>query len=124
MHLLDEQPEQQEPGGDDERAACGNRVPYWLTTERGADPLSRADQFARASRQYLDADANILRFQERFRVAGEAMESADTEAVRFVFGDPELSVGNLPRRTAVERAVGDHLRAGGNWYIGHGWFAL
>jgi NTE family protein len=39
------------------RAACGNRVPYWLTTERGTDPLSRADQFARASRQYLDADA-------------------------------------------------------------------
>jgi hypothetical protein len=24
----------------------------------------------------------------------------------------------------VERAVGDHLRAGGHWYVGHGWFAL
>ena len=25
---------------------------------------------------------------------------------------------------AVERAVGDHLRAGGHWYGGHGWFAV
>lgn len=75
-------------------------------------------------KRYLDADANIPRFQERFRIADEAMEPADTEPIRFVFGDPELSVGNLPRRTAVERAVGDHLRAGGNWYIGHGWFPL
>ncbi|MFE9356600.1 acyltransferase domain-containing protein [Streptomyces olivaceoviridis] len=73
-------------------------------------------------RRYLPADSNILRFQERFRIARELSEPADTEPVRFVFGDPDLPVATLPRRTSVERAVGDHLRAGGHWYIGHGWF--
>jgi hypothetical protein len=73
---------------------------------------------------YLPADSNIVRFQERFRVAREDTEPADTEPVQFVFGDPGLPVETLPRRSAVERAVGDHLRSGGHWYIGHGWFAL
>ncbi|KUO03948.1 acyltransferase domain-containing protein [Streptomyces caeruleatus] len=72
-------------------------------------------------RKYLPGDSNIVRFQERFGVAREDREPSDTEPVQFVFGDPELPVESLPRRTAVERAVGDHLRAGGHWYIGHGW---
>ncbi|MEU6772853.1 acyltransferase domain-containing protein [Streptomyces sp. NPDC046759] len=73
-------------------------------------------------RRYLPADSNIVRFQDRFRTAREDTEPADTEPVQFVFGDPGLPVAQLPRRTSVERAVGDHLRAGGHWYIGHGWF--
>lgn len=75
-------------------------------------------------RRYLPAASNIVRFQERFRVVREDTEPADTEPVRFVFGDPGLPVESLPRRTSVERAVGDHLRAGNHWYIGHGWFPL
>ncbi|MGW0628792.1 acyltransferase domain-containing protein [Streptomyces sp. NPDC002758] len=73
-------------------------------------------------KQYLSTDSNIVRFQERFRVVREDTEPTDSEPVQFVFGDPELAVADLPRRTSVERAVGDHLRAGGHWYIGHGWF--
>ncbi|MFE9447622.1 acyltransferase domain-containing protein [Streptomyces sp. NPDC006739] len=73
-------------------------------------------------RRYLPAHSNIVRFQERFSVAREDTEPSDTEPVQFVFGDPDLPVAELPRRTSVERAVGDHLRAGGHWYIGHGWF--
>ncbi|WP_405826197.1 acyltransferase domain-containing protein [Streptomyces sp. NBC_01390] len=75
-------------------------------------------------KRYLGADSNIVRFQERFRIAPEAGEPADTQPVQFVFGNPDLPVAELPRRTTVERAVGDHLRAGGHWYIGHGWFPL
>ncbi|GAB2838677.1 acyltransferase domain-containing protein [Streptomyces deserti] len=75
-------------------------------------------------KRYLPAGSNIVRFQERFRVAHEETEPADTEPVRFVFGNPDLPVASLPRRTSVERAVGDHLRAGGHWYVGHGWFPL
>ncbi|WEO98064.1 acyltransferase domain-containing protein [Streptomyces sp. FXJ1.172] len=73
-------------------------------------------------RRYLPADSNIIRFQDRFRTAREDTEPADTEPVQFVFGNPDLPVAELPRRTSVERAVGDHLRTGGHWYIGHGWF--
>lgn len=77
-------------------------------------------------RRYLPADANIVRFQDRFRLAprGADEEPDDTVPVGFVFGDRDLPVDRLPRRTRVERAVGDHLRAGGHWYGGHGWFAL
>ncbi|MEV6169949.1 acyltransferase domain-containing protein [Streptomyces sp. NPDC051954] len=87
-------------------------------------------------KQYLSGDSNIVRFQERFRVAWEDREDgqdgedredlrhADAEPVQFVFGNPDLPVESLSRRTSVERAVGDHLRVGGHWYIGHGWFPL
>jgi hypothetical protein len=75
-------------------------------------------------KRYLPADSNIVRFQERFRTAGEDPEPADREPVQFVFGDPDLPLEDLPRRTSVERAIGDHLRAGGHWYIGAGWFPL
>ncbi|MES5822889.1 acyltransferase domain-containing protein [Streptomyces sp. RG80] len=75
-------------------------------------------------RWYLPADSNIVRFQKRFRIAHQDPEPADTEPVQFVFGDPGLPVAGLPRRTSVERAVGDHLRGGGHWYIGHGWLPL
>lgn len=74
-------------------------------------------------KRYLPADANIVRFQERFRVSCGTGEPEDDLPVRFVFGDPDLPVETLPRRTRLERAVADHLRAGGHWYSGHGWFA-
>ncbi|MER5514909.1 acyltransferase domain-containing protein [Streptomyces sp. NPDC002763] len=73
-------------------------------------------------RRYLRPDSNIVRFQDRFRPGHQDAEPADTTAVQFVFGAPDLPVRGLPRRTSVERAVGDHLRAGGHWYLGHGWF--
>ncbi|EGX60764.1 hypothetical protein SZN_05784 [Streptomyces zinciresistens K42] len=79
-------------------------------------------------RKYLPGDSHIVLFQERFTaLPGDSAalpgdrEPADTEPVQFVFGDPRLPVADLPRRTALERAVGDHLRAGGHWYTGHGW---
>ncbi|MEU6377920.1 acyltransferase domain-containing protein [Streptomyces sp. NPDC046909] len=75
-------------------------------------------------KQHLPADSNIVRFQERFRIARQDTEPADTEPVQFVFGDPELPVAGLPRRTTLERAIGDRLRAGGHWYIGRGWLPL
>lgn len=75
---------------------------------------------------YLPPDSNILRFQARFAPArsDDGTEANDGDPVAFVFGDPALPVSDLPRRTTLERAVGDHLRAGRHWYRGHGWFAL
>ncbi|MFG2646328.1 acyltransferase domain-containing protein [Streptomyces sp. NPDC048436] len=76
-------------------------------------------------KRYLPGESNIVRFQERFRPAdGYEKEPDDSEPIAFVFGDGNLPVAELPRRTRVERAVGDHLRAGGHWYGGRGWFAL
>ncbi|OON74746.1 acyltransferase [Streptomyces tsukubensis] len=73
-------------------------------------------------RRYLPAESNVVRFQERFRSMGAVSEPDDQAPVGFVFGDTELDPLKLPRRTGMERAVGDHLRAGGHWYVGRGWF--
>ncbi|MFF1446790.1 acyltransferase domain-containing protein [Streptomyces sp. NPDC058274] len=75
-------------------------------------------------KRHLRADSNIIRFQDRFQLTHEENTPDDSVPVGFVFGDPELPVESLPRRNSVERAVGDHLRAGGHWYGGHGWFAM
>lgn len=75
-------------------------------------------------KRYLPADSNIIRFQDRFELAYEETTPDDGVPVGFVFGDPELPVQDLPRRNSVERAVVDHLRSGGHWYGGHGWFPL
>ncbi|MFF3891176.1 acyltransferase domain-containing protein [Streptomyces sp. NPDC001914] len=75
-------------------------------------------------RRYLPADSNIIRFQDRFHPVHEDKTPDDTVPIGFVFGDPELPLGELPRRNSVERAVVDHLRGGGHWYGGRGWFAL
>ncbi|MFI1399818.1 acyltransferase domain-containing protein [Streptomyces sp. NPDC020681] len=74
--------------------------------------------------EYLPKDSNIRRFQDRFRPAYEEKEADDESPVAFVFGDPEVPPVALPRRTSLERAIGDHLRAGRHWYGGHGWFEL
>lgn len=73
---------------------------------------------------YLPAGSNIVRFQRRFRPAYPAGDADDRTTIGFVFGDPGLAPGALPGRTALERAVRDHLASGGHWHGGNGWFAL
>ncbi len=75
-------------------------------------------------RRYLPGDSNIVRFQDLFETTYVDTVPSDGSPVRFVFGNPDLPVETLPRRTSVERAVGDHLRAGEHWHVGHGWFTL
>ncbi|GAB2598350.1 hypothetical protein GCM10027269_62270 [Kribbella endophytica] len=69
---------------------------------------------------YLPADANILQFQRRFHAVYQP-EPDDETTLRFVFGGPRSDRGALPRRTALERAVVDHLDAGRHWHGGMGW---
>jgi hypothetical protein len=64
--------------------------------------------------EYLDEDANIMRFQRRFRIIG-GYES-DADILRFVFGRiAPTSLDDLPQRTTLERAIVAHLRAGRHW---------
>jgi hypothetical protein len=73
--------------------------------------------------EYLPAEGNILAFQRRFRQAYRPDEG-DASIMRFVFGRDVDTLDGLPRRTAVERAVADHLRAGRRWHGGAGWLPL
>ncbi|WP_425244672.1 acyltransferase domain-containing protein [Streptomyces citrinus] len=74
--------------------------------------------------RYLPADSNIVRFQDRFRIAYMSDEPEDDTPVAFVFGGTETPRDLLPRRSGVQRAVLGHLDAGGHWYAGHGWFPM
>jgi hypothetical protein len=74
-------------------------------------------------REYLPPDANILRFQQRFRPAYRP-DAADEVIVRFVFGRTLADLEGLPRRTTLERAVVDHMKAGRHWHGGAGWLLL
>jgi hypothetical protein len=74
--------------------------------------------------RYLSPDSNILRFQSRFRTARLPQEDYDRDTLGFVFGDPELPLDTLPRRSSLQRAVADHLRSGAHWHGGRGWFEL
>jgi hypothetical protein len=74
--------------------------------------------------QYLPADSNIVRFQRRFRDVHAPEWDFDRDTLGFVFGDPELPLDTLPRRSTLQRAVVDHLRSGAHWRGGRGWFEL
>nr|WP_272956149.1 acyltransferase domain-containing protein [Actinopolymorpha rutila] len=72
---------------------------------------------------YLPAESNIVRFQRRFRPAYEANED-DAIILRFVFGRVGADLADLPRRSTLQRAIVDHLRAGRHWHGGAGWCVL
>jgi hypothetical protein len=77
--------------------------------------------------EYLPEDSNIARFQRRFDL--EAYEKpegldADVEVLRFVFRTLTTPLDRLPRRTVLQRAIVDHLKAGRHWHWRRGQFPL
>lgn len=76
---------------------------------------------------YLPENANIVRFQRRFRLA-PASFSGDRDILSFVFRRPDLDPchlpPDLPQATRLERAVVAHLQGGGHWQVRAGWLPL
>ncbi|KOV28037.1 hypothetical protein ADK60_19010 [Streptomyces sp. XY431] len=69
---------------------------------------------------HLPAESNIIRFQRRFSPLERPDRPSvpeDTNPLKFVFGDIERPLESLPRDTVVQRALVDHLQAGGHWYV-------
>ena len=75
-------------------------------------------------REYLPRDSNIVRFQDRFTLSYVSPEKADQDVIGFVFGETGRPLDQLPQRSTLERAIVGHLRSGGHWHLGHGWFEL
>ncbi|MET8147791.1 acyltransferase domain-containing protein [Actinoplanes sp. NPDC049668] len=77
--------------------------------------------------RYLPCDSNIARFQRRFELEPyeepEGLD-ADVEMLRFVFRTLSTPLDQLPRRTALQRATIDHLKAGGHWHWRRGSFPI
>lgn len=78
-------------------------------------------------REYLPEESNIIQFQKRFELEPyeepEGLD-ADVEVLRFVFRTLSTPLDALPRRTVLERAVVDHLKAGRHWYWRRGRFPI
>ncbi|MFI6481864.1 acyltransferase domain-containing protein [Nonomuraea sp. NPDC050663] len=64
--------------------------------------------------------SNIAAFQDRFR---EAYSVPGNGLIPFIYGR-DLPPDELPRRTALEKAVADHLAAGGSWHLTAGYAPL
>lgn len=74
-------------------------------------------------REYLPPDANIVRFQQRFKLLpGRAV--ANRLVMRYVFDREEATLDQLPQDTTLERAVVQHFRAGRDWFGRAGWARL
>ncbi|KIH98401.1 hypothetical protein LP52_13260 [Streptomonospora alba] len=73
--------------------------------------------------QYLPESSNILAFQRRFTLV-EQDTPGDADVFRFVFGLPEVDTGRAPQRSRLEKAVVQHLEAGGRWRVPTGWLRL
>ena len=77
--------------------------------------------------EYLPGDSNIVRFQRRFELEpyeATAGPDGDVEALRFVFRTLTTPLDQLPRRTVLERAIVDHLKAGRHWHWRVGRFPI
>ena len=74
-------------------------------------------------RDYLAANSNILRFQDRFTIVGDGSDG-DAAVLRFVFHRIAPNIDDLPQRTTLERAIVTHLRAGKQWRNRTGWLEL
>jgi hypothetical protein len=94
------------PGGPYRVASCGS----WLLDPQLAGMLG--------------PDSNIVRFQRRFtRVPGSTWPG-DDEVLRFVLGGPQVDLTTVTPRTTLERAIVDHLGAGGHFHTCLGWLRL
>ena len=76
---------------------------------------------------YLPGDCNIARFQRRFELEPyeepEGLD-CDVEVLRFVFRTLTTPLDQLTRRTQLQRAIVDHLKAGGHWHWRRGHFPI
>ena len=68
----------------------------------------------------LPARSNIVAFQRHFTIA-RCHEPGDEATMIFVFEDPTRPFSAYPRSSSLQRAVLEHLEAGGHWHGGRGW---
>ena len=73
---------------------------------------------------YLHAGSNIRAFQNRLTHAYSDVEADDAGTLQFVFPDATRPRAELPRSSRLQRALLDHLDAGGHWYNAMGWLEL
>jgi hypothetical protein len=72
-------------------------------------------------RSYLEANSNIVRFQQRFNLPSLCYED-DADVLDFVFQSPNTALEELPQSTTLQRAIVEVLGRGEHWRNCTGWF--
>ena len=73
--------------------------------------------------EYLDAESNILQFARQWTLIesehdpNDPAMMGDAAALEFVFRYNGQPLDELPQRTALEKAVVAHLKAGRHWHV-------
>ncbi|WP_067970110.1 acyltransferase domain-containing protein [Nocardiopsis trehalosi] len=118
------------PGGPLDDAAVGaslGRARGFFREHFGADyPVATCTSWLLDPRlaEYLPEGSNIVRFQRRFTLVEGEGAPGEADVFRFVFRSVEVAPERAPRRTTLERALLDHLAAGGTWRVRTGWLRL
>ncbi len=68
----------------------------------------------------LPPESNLARFQQRWRLYGEAMRGDDDVLFFTFFRRGDVDVATLPRDTTLQRAIVDRIQAGGHWSVWQG----
>lgn len=78
----------------------------------------------------LPPGSNIAAFGRRWQLTGE-VRPGDADVLFFVFSrrgrhrdGSDIAIDSLPQNTSLQRAVADHLRAGGHWHCRVGYLPL
>lgn len=95
-------------------AVTGGGVPVVTCTSWLLDPQLR---------EYLDADSNIIAFQDRFTLIDRGAPG-DRDVFRFVFRRPRVEPDRVEAASRLQRAVLDLLARGRSWQVRTGWLRL
>lgn len=74
-------------------------------------------------KNYLRPESNIVRFQDRFHLAGQGWDSTDG-IMQFVFGRTARDINDVPQDSSLQRGVVQHIRQGGTWWGCLGWLRM
>ncbi|MEO9151246.1 MAG: acyltransferase domain-containing protein [Lapillicoccus sp.] len=69
----------------------------------------------------LPEGANLAAFARRFTLGPGGEDDGDASVRKFVFGDVDTPLSDLPQDTSLRRAVVTLLRRGGHWHVRSGW---
>lgn len=75
-------------------------------------------------KEFLRPDSNIIRFQDRFTLAGGETWDATESVLQFVFGRKLADLDSLQPVSSLERGIVNHIRAGRTFSARRGWFLL
>ena len=107
-----------------DHAACGLSmdlaVPFYTThfPDRPFKALSCGSWLLDPQfEKYLPAEANIVRFLSEFYLHPHS-HANDEQTYERVFDNHKMDVNVAPQRSSLQRAIVDHVKAGGRWRSG------